>query len=311
MQDTLQHLVANTINRSDSGKFLYILNQIDTTAREDNPEEVVAAWQRALGEQGLTAGRFFTIYNPDAAVPIDDANRRARFESKRDADLAEIHGRMQQVEIERAYRIVGSVEKTARDIEERVAPSLMRAIGRWRRRVLWGDLIGFGLFFAVLIGLTVKAGYWQGLSFQPFWLEPGQTSPAVLFLVLAGHVLALLAIHYGVRRVAAATVARGLRKSADGISPRGDLVRAFLRNTKPWRSIFARTPVGWGRFARKRLKRVLEDTDTYVQTLNDRFTNPSGEDMVSVQNEPMRPAQALEPAAAEAPSANQAPRDPS
>ena len=32
MQDTLDHLVGNTINRSDSEKFLYILNQIDTAA---------------------------------------------------------------------------------------------------------------------------------------------------------------------------------------------------------------------------------------------------------------------------------------
>ena len=86
-----------------------------------------------------------------------------------------------------------------------------------------------------------------------------------------------------------------------------DLVRAFLRNTKPWRSIFARTPVGWGRLARKRLKRVLEDTDTYVQTLNDRFTNPSGEDMVSVQNEPVRAPKAAEPAAPEAQPANDPP----
>ena len=279
----------SSINRSDSGKFLYILNQIDTTAKEDNPEEVVAAWQRALGECGLTAGRFYTIYNPDAAVPIDDANRRARFESKRDADLGEIHGRMEQIEIERAYRIVGSLEKTGRDIQERVVPSLMAAIARWRKRVLWGDLIGFSAFFAILIALTVKAGYWQGFSFQPFWLEPGKSSAAVLYLTLAAHVLALLGIHYGVRRLAAAWVARQLRKSADGVTPRGDLVRAFQRNTKPWRSIFARSPVGWSRLARRRLKRVLEDADTYVQTLNDRFTNPSGEDMVSVQSEPLPP----------------------
>ncbi|MGB1109133.1 MAG: dynamin family protein, partial [Gammaproteobacteria bacterium] len=40
MQDTLQHLVGNTVKRHDSNKFLYILNQLDTTAREDNPEEV-------------------------------------------------------------------------------------------------------------------------------------------------------------------------------------------------------------------------------------------------------------------------------
>jgi predicted GTPase len=47
MRDTLSHLAANTIKRADSGKFLFILNQIDMTARGDNPEDVVAAWQQA------------------------------------------------------------------------------------------------------------------------------------------------------------------------------------------------------------------------------------------------------------------------
>ena len=59
-----------TISRQDSGKFLYILNQIDTTAREDNPEEVVGAWQRALAREGLTSGRFYCVYDPEASVPI-------------------------------------------------------------------------------------------------------------------------------------------------------------------------------------------------------------------------------------------------
>lgn len=58
MQDTLEHLVAKTINRPDAGKFLYVLNQVDNTAREDNPEEVFATWRRALAQKGRTAGRF-------------------------------------------------------------------------------------------------------------------------------------------------------------------------------------------------------------------------------------------------------------
>jgi len=309
MQDTLKHLVSDTIRRSDSGKFLYILNQIDTTAKEDNPEEVVAAWQRALGEQGLTAGRFYTIYNPDVAVPIEDEHRRRRFETKRDADLGEIHNRMHQVEIERAYRIVGSVEKTARDIQEQVVPRLREAIRTWRKRVIWGDIVAFGAFFSLLIVLTVKAGYWDGLSFAPPWLEPEQTSAAVLYLTLAAHVLVLIAIHYGVRKLAASSLIRGLRNVMAGDSPgRGDLVAAFRRSTRPWRSIFAASPAGWGRLARTRLKHVLEETDTYVQTLNDRFTNPSGEDMISVQSEPM-PARSPVTAAAPQP-APQAPTAP-
>jgi len=92
MQDTLQHLVEETINRNDSNKFLFILNQIDSAAREDNTEEIVAAWQRALSQKGLTAGRFFTIYNKDVSVPIEDEARKARFEAKRDADMAEALG---------------------------------------------------------------------------------------------------------------------------------------------------------------------------------------------------------------------------
>ena len=64
MPDTLKHLVGNTVQRPDSSKFLYILNQIDNTAREDNPEEVVAAWQSALAQQSLTAGRFYRRQRP-------------------------------------------------------------------------------------------------------------------------------------------------------------------------------------------------------------------------------------------------------
>ena len=36
MRDTLEHLVAGTVRRNDANKVLFILNQIDTTAAEDN-----------------------------------------------------------------------------------------------------------------------------------------------------------------------------------------------------------------------------------------------------------------------------------
>lgn len=276
MQDTLRHLVSDTIHRADSSKFLYVLNQIDTAAREDNPEDVVAAWQRALGERGLTAGRFYTIYNPAAAVPIEDPNRRARFETKRDADLSDIHQRMRQVEVERAYRIVGSLEKTAHDIEDKVVPILMEAIQRWRRRVLWGDVAAYGLLATLLVTLSLQAGYWSGFSLNIPWLGHLTASPISFYLSLGSAALLLLAIHFGVRRLAAKTVTYYLRRLGPEMRLRGDLVAAFLRNTRPWRSIFAQNPSGWGKAARQRLKQVIADTDKYVQTLNDRFTNPSG-----------------------------------
>jgi len=157
MRDTLDHLVSSTIKRADSGKFLYILNQMDTAARENNTEEIVAAWQRALGERGLTAGRFYTIYNPDAANPITDDALRERFEAKRDHDMNEIHSRMHQVEVQRAYRVVASLENTARDIETKAVPALKELLVKWRERTMLGDAILFGLVIVLYLG-------WNGLS---------------------------------------------------------------------------------------------------------------------------------------------------
>ena len=284
MQDTLNHLIDRTINRPDTGKFLYILNQIDTTARENNPEDVIAAWQRALGERGLTAGRFYAIYNPDAAVPIEDEALRNRYELKRDQDLSEIHSRMEEVEIERAYRIVGALEKTARDIEERSIPLVTRTLTRWRKRVLWSDAIVMGGFALLLLGLSIEANYWTGFSFTPPWMQPG-SSPLIPVFALAVLVIVLLTIHFGIRTLAAKTLVPSLRKEAAKADLKSNPVGAFLRSTKPWRSIFLHTPAGWSRKARNQLSRVIQDTDSYIQTLNDQFTNPSGMDKVLIGSE--------------------------
>lgn len=285
MRDTLNHLIDRTIHRADTGKFLYILNQIDTTARENNPEDVIAAWQRALGERGLTAGRFYAIYNPDAAVPIDDEALRKRYELKRDLDLQEIHNRMEEVEIERAYRIVGALEKTARDIEERSIPLVTRTLMHWRKRVIWTDTIVLSFFGLLLLALTIKANYWTGFSFTPPWMQPG-SNPIIPWLTLAVLVILLLLIHFTVRSLAAKTLLHSLRKEAKKADLKSNPIGAFLRSTKPWRSIFQRSPAGWGRKARKLLTQVIQDTDTYIQTLNDQFTNPSGTEKFMADPEP-------------------------
>ncbi len=284
MQDTLSHLIERTINRNDTGKFLYILNQIDTTARENNPEDVIAAWQRALGERGLTAGRFYAIYNPDAAIPIDDEALRSRYESKRDADLSEIHSRMEEVEIERAYRIVGALEKTARDIEERSVPLISATLKRWRKRVLWADAVLMGVVLLGLLGYSISAGYWQGLSFMPPW-QTSENSGLISWALLTALLVVLAAIHFGVKAVAARTLLGSIRKQAAKVDLKGNPADAFLKSTKPWRSIFRKHPVGWGRKSRRQLREVLQSTDTYIQTLNDQFTNPSGSEKL-LESEP-------------------------
>ena len=272
MQDTLEHLVSDTVRRNDANKVLFILNQIDATAREDNAEDVIAAWQRALAQCGLVSGRFYAIYSEEAAVPIDDDNLKQRYRSKRDADLADIYQRISEVSVERVYRIIGAVENTANEIEHKVIPTLRQSIRQWHDRVLMWDGIVLVPLLAVLLGLSINAGYWQGLTFSPPWME-GLGSPYFFTLVLGVLlIIGAVAIHFWIRKRVAHAIARKLANEKGA----GSVAKAFLTNTRYWRSIFHRKPVGWNRFSKKHVIRARDAADHFVQILNDQYTNPSG-----------------------------------
>jgi len=269
MQDTLEHLVRNTISRNDSNKFLFVLNQIDTAAREDNTEEIVGAWQRALSQAGLTAGRFFTIYNKDVAIPIEDETRRRRFVEKRDADVAEIEERIQQVEVERAYRIVGAMEKEAYRIRDTAIPAIGRLRALWSKRVLRFDAIIFGLIaLGIVVGgiLTGSIGAIGALVLSMF------ADPMSMAALIVAVLLVVLLVHFGVRHLVASWMQRKIAAEEGN-----DLGLAFRKNTRFYRSVFGRHPAGWNGKARRTVDDVIEHAADFVETLNDRFTNPSGQ----------------------------------
>ena len=277
MQDTLRHLVGNTIHRPDSNKFLYILNQIDNAAREDNPEDVFAAWQRALAQAGLTAGRFYSIYNPDAALPIEDPKLKHRFETKRAEDVTEIYERIHQVEVERVYRIVGVLEKTAKTIEHRVVPAVASAKASWRRAVLWLDGVVFGALVLAFAAWTISAGYWTGFQFSAPWFSFIVSTPWLLGLAIVLVAAGVGYLHYLVRSLSARFIARRIARDPELADVQTWVARAVVQNTRVWRTILTASPAGWGRGARRRIAQVAADADQFVQRLNDRFTNPSGD----------------------------------
>ncbi len=270
MQDTLEHLVATSSSRVDSNKFLYILNQIDTTAREDNPEEVVAAWQRALAQAGLNTGRFLCIYNEGAAVPIEDAALRERYQRKRDADMEEITRRMSEVEVERGYRIISSLEDVARRVEQDMIPALESALGRWRRLTLFGNVLGVGLAGVLAYGAVSLFGL---NALQSAFNEVQGYITGIIAMAAAGGVAAI-SWHYIVRNLAAAFVVKGLPETFGDqeLNLRG----GFLKSTRPWRSVFTGGVAGWGKGTKAMLYAVLSDIEGHIQRLNDLHTDPSG-----------------------------------
>jgi hypothetical protein len=281
MHDTLDHLVGNTINRSDSEKFLYILNQIDTAAGEDNPEAVVASWQRALAAKGLTAGRFYSIYNQDVAVPIEDTAVRERFEKKCAKDKAAIFERIHQVEVERSYRIVGALQTIAGDIEKQVVPIVKASMMKWMKMVLALDAFAIGLFIILLFISEQWFDPWALFSYD-------FTNDNIMSSIKLGlTVLGFLAVHFSVRAFSAKVIAKKIKTKIkidknltgeyrEGKILAGNIKNAFLKNTQPLRSIFRPVPVGWSLRSKRVLAQVTEDSCEFIQRMNDRYTKPSG-----------------------------------
>ncbi len=282
MHDTLDHLVGNTITRSDSEKFLYILNQIDTAAQEDNPEAVVAAWQRALAAKGLTAGRFYSIYNRDLAVPIEDEAVRKRFEKKCEQDQAAISERIHQVEVERSYRIVGTLETIASDIEKQVVPAVKEAMNKWLKMVLMLDAAAVSVFVIMMFVVGQWFDSWALFSYD--FANENIMSSIKLGLVLLGFTI----VHFSARRFSAKIIARKIvnkvvidkslgGKHRETKTLAGNIKKAFLKNTQPLRSVFRPMPVGWSMRSKRVLEEVCADSSAFIQTMNDRYTKPSGD----------------------------------
>jgi len=276
MQDTLQHLVSHTVRRTDSRKFLYILNQIDASAREDNPEEVVGAWQRSIAQAGLTTGKFYGIYNKDVAPPIPDPVKRARYEAKCDADLAEIHARINEVEFGRGYRIVGILDSLAKELEGEVVPQIQTLVATWRRRVLWGDAAG-ALLLALLLGGAAYLAGGEAVSNAFGWLTQGSEFhgvPVRLAAALGGLAAVFGGWHFFMRDLVR-------RKMADALPERSgqmdlNLRHAFRKNTGLLRCLFRRRAVGWGAGTRKDIFIIREAIAHHVQVWNDAYTDPAG-----------------------------------
>ncbi len=258
MRDTLEHLVAGTVEHRDRDKILYILNQIDTTAREDNLEDVIGSWQRALSQKGLISGNFYAIYNEEAMQPIDDPAVAERLKRKRDEDWRRIMEKMEGVKIERAYRITKALEDFAKEIRDRKLPGLKEAIQRWGRRVLLADAAAF-----VLLGGSLAALFVAGiLPADPVIM--GGSALAALFL--------LILIHFRVK----SSSARSLVRKNEENDP--FLARAIESQTKWYRPILSVWSGGWVRRTEEKLEGIIDYSRSAIRRLNDQFVNPYGKE---------------------------------
>jgi len=256
MRDTLEHLVGEAMQFRDSDKILYILNQIDTTAREDNLEEVMGAWQRALSQRGLVSGDFYAIYNEEAMGTIEDPAVAERLKRKRDEDWKRIVDRIEGVKIERAYRIAKALEDYAKSIHRDSLPTLDKRLKAWAGRVLLADLLAALVLYGAL-GAMLLVG-----------MIP--STPEVLLGVLLLSLAGLGAFHFKMRQFFAGREARRLEKEGSV------LAEAFRDQTRWYRSIFRALRGGWVGSVQRRLSDIIDHSRAAIRRLNDQYVRPGG-----------------------------------
>ncbi|RLA71976.1 MAG: dynamin family protein [Epsilonproteobacteria bacterium] len=257
MRDTLKHLVATTIGHKDANKILYILNQIDTTAKDDNLEEVIGSWQRALSGEGLISGNFYGIYNENAAIPFENEVQGARLKGKKDADLARITDRMDKVSIERAYRIIKALDDFARDIKEKKISLLHEALQNWVNKVLWTDATIIGLLIALLGILQVKFNLFDGLS--------SSQSSSLIGIFVA--IILFFGIHFKVRSFFALRISKKWEAKDSAIA------KAISHNTQWWKPIFTTRMRGLQKKNIAKLNELIAQSKRAIQKLNDQHVN--------------------------------------
>lgn len=252
MRDTLEHLVQTTMNHADADKVVYILNQIDTTAKEDNLEDVISAWQRSLAQAGLITGNFYTIYNEDSADSIIDQIVYDRIKNKKDAHMQIIHNRIDEVSTERAYRIASMLSDISKEYKEKKFPKLRDALAKWSKKVFWIDFTLFSLVFIAIAALQFQ--------FNVISLE-------MPIVAIEGGLLAivLLYIHLITRK----KIADSERKKHEKEDT--ELARAFSISTRWYKPMSAYKRKGWNKKNIVMLDELIKDSKSTIQQLNDQF----------------------------------------
>ena len=243
---------------------------------------------------------FYTIYNTDLAAPIEDEAVRKRFESKCEQDKSVIFDRIYQVEVERSYRIVGALETIANDIENQVVPTVKEAMSKWLKLVLTLDAMAVGLIVIVMFVLAQWFDVWELFSYD-------FTSTALISSIKLGLTLfGFSVVHFMVRSFSAKVIARKIvnnvvidkslaGKHREVSTLAGNIKQAFLKNTQPLRSIFRPMPVGWSMRSRRVLAEVSSDSSEFIQTMNDRYTKPSGNKPQMEDSSPDAVVETLQP----------------
>lgn len=244
----LESLIADITAHQDSNKFIYLIDLTDIVITPERVHSSISSWQRKLSDLGLNTGQFIALSNSAG----EGQNR----------SFAEIEQRLANVENDRSYRILHTLERSIRDISDVIIPEVREAITIWKERCNFSTLIILGFIITLVLFAEISMGIVDLLL-----------DPIIGPLSLLALIAFLTPIHIMMSKSHAKTFIRELEKRQKTLLLTEDLAGLFEKSLTFWRMLLPiNDPLGANKKYRARLRQLSERTKDLVQRLNDNFS---------------------------------------
>ncbi|MBS4052383.1 MAG: hypothetical protein KGZ69_14440 [Methylomonas sp.] len=244
-------VVAGIVKYQDTNKFLFVIDHSELSLDPNKSQEIIAAWQRRLAEFGIFTGHYVVL--------------------SQNGDNSQIEQRINNLNNDRSYRILESLENSIRAVDDVVMDEVESALTLWKERCNATTLIVLSFIIMLILFAEIAVGILD-LFFDPI------IGPLIVLALAA----ILTPIHIIVSRVHAKFIINQLHKRQKQLNLSEDLSGLFEKSLSFWRVLLPITqPVGKTKKNRKKLNHLLEQTKDLVQALNDQFSRSQFQDYPS------------------------------
>lgn len=246
----LDELIQHITIHQDSNKFVYLVDEPLAILNPAKTNEIITSWQRKLSAMGLNTGQFIIVPNQQNSInPLGKV------------DFSEIDQRMVNVAYDRSYRVLDSLEKSIREIENVVIPEVKKGIVLWKERVNMSSLIVVCFIATLAIFAEIQIGIIE------FLIDP-IIGPILIVILIA----IMVPIHLLISKLQAKLIINKLTERQKELHLMENLANLFEKNITFARMLMPITePAGWNKKIKARLMQLTDKTKELVQSLNDNF----------------------------------------
>lgn len=246
----VEELVETIIRHQDSNKFVYIISEPAAALNPALNNEIISSWQKKLSGWGLNTGQFIVLSTVESTT-----------NPQNQAGFAAIDQRMVNVAYDRSYRVLHSLEKSIREINNVVIPEVANGIALWKDRVHFSTLVVLGFIVTFALFAEIQMGILD-LLIDPI------IGPVVLITLLA----IIVPIHLAISRLQAKLISKKLTARQKELHLMENLAKLFEKNLTFSRMLLPiAEPAGWNKKTKTRLSQLSNTTKELVQLLNDNF----------------------------------------